>query len=79
MPLAAACAARAGVGGAWRRERCVMETTGFSTTLDTLPPSLRRARTALALVGATTIGLMLGSISVFATFMLFNFILHWRS
>jgi hypothetical protein len=56
-----------------------METTSFSTTLDTLPPTLRRARTALALVGATTLGLMLGSLSVFATFMLFNFILHWRS
>jgi hypothetical protein len=38
-----------------------------------------RAHGSLSLVAAAVIGLLLANLSVFATFLLFNFILHWGS
>ena len=38
-----------------------------------------RAHAGLSLVAAAVIGLLLANLSVFATFLLFNFILHWGS
>ena len=40
-------------------------------------PALARAQSTMALVGAAVLGLLLASVSVFATFLVFNFILHW--
>lgn len=39
--------------------------------------ALQQARRAMAIAGAAVIGLLLANLSVFATFLLFNFILHW--
>ena len=33
----------------------------------------------MPLIGAAVIGVLLANVSVFATFLLFNFILHWGS
>ncbi len=41
--------------------------------------ALTRARRAMPLIGAAVIGVLLANLSVFATFLVFNFILHWGS
>lgn len=41
--------------------------------------ALACARRVMPLVGAAVIGVFLANLSVFATFLVFNFILHWGS
>lgn len=42
-------------------------------------PRLQRAQRSMSFVAAVVLGLFIASVSVFLTFLLFNFILHWGS